>query len=433
MSLTSLCFFTLNRHRPGIFVASYLLMHGWNEKDIGIVMFFEGLTCLVFQTPIGQMVDCTSHKKQMVAWIGIALGFPAIYGITLGLVGHEGIMNQVPINEMATHAGNAFYAGAACGLALYARGDGLFWFTAVMGLGSCISLLFIDEKSIDHDKARGLDRSTSSSNKEPIPLKDFFKNSTVIILFSTMALFHLSNAAMLPLLSQHLSIRNEERGILFTAICIVVAQVCMVLTAALCEIFLPRIGKKLILTIGISVIPIRGIIIIALLGKEVNVAALITTQILDGVAGGITGVLSILLVEDLTRGTGRFSMAVGTIKTMESLGASFSHLFAEGLADYYGYDAAFCFLSIVGLFPMLLYWIHMPETLESVVVTSVSTSSSSSSSLSSSRTRNRNIGGCRGGGGGGDLDFSESQHSIYTTNSNLDVSTSVILSRDTHR
>eukprot|EP01036_Dinobryon_divergens_P054028 gene54028-72204_t len=92
-------------------------------------------------------------------------------------------------------------------------------------------------------------------------------------------------------------------------------------------------------------------------------------------------------------------MAVGTIKTMESLGASFSHLFAEGLADYYGYDAAFCFL-------------------KSVVVTSVSTSSSSSSSLSSSRTRNRNIGG--GGGGGGDLDFSESQHSIYTTNSNLD-------------
>ena len=53
---------------------------------------------------------------------------------------------------------------------------------------------------------------------------------------------------------------------------------------------------------------------------------------------------------------------------MESLGASFSNLIAEAIADFIGYDIAFSFLSVAGLFPMLLYFFHMPDYLQSILV-----------------------------------------------------------------
>ena len=77
------------------------------------------------------------------------MGIPAIYGITLGLVGHEGIVGQVPINETCNHAGNAFYAILAGILAFFTSGDGLFWICAVMGVCGCLILPFIRNKEVN--------------------------------------------------------------------------------------------------------------------------------------------------------------------------------------------------------------------------------------------------------------------------------------------
>ena len=330
--LSILSFLTLNRHRPGIFVASFLVLRGWQERNIGFVLFFEGIVSLLVQTPVGNLIDITSHKRLMIAianllisfssillifftqfaevlilltfqGIGIAMGYPAIYGITLGIVGHSEIVNQVTINESSTHAGNAMYAVIAGVCAIFFSADGIFWTCLIMGVSSTLVLALVDESTIDPQRARGLDKTTNSSSPpaSPTPLFDLLKNPKVMIFFLTVALFHLSNAAMLPLLSQHLSIHSEKRGISFTAACIVIAQLFMVLSSAICAPLLPRYGKKILFIISFCFIPIRGVIVMLLLKFKLNLIYLISTQVLDGLAGGIFSVVAVLIVEDFTR------------------------------------------------------------------------------------------------------------------------------------
>jgi MFS family permease len=68
-------------------------------------------------------------------------------------------------------------------------------------------------------------------------------------------------------------------------------------------------GRKWVLLIGFSVLPIRGVLY-TLTGDPI---ALIAVQVLDGVGAGIFGVASVLVVADLTRGTGRFNLTNGAI------------------------------------------------------------------------------------------------------------------------
>lgn len=61
------------------------------------------------------------------------------------------------------------------------------------------------------------------------------------------------------------------------------------------------------------------------------------------------------------RGTGHFSVIVGTIKTVESLGAAFSSLFGEQMAEVVNYSVAFGVLSAIAVLPILIYSLYMPS------------------------------------------------------------------------
>ena len=89
---------------------------------------------------------------------------------------------------------------------------------------------------------------------------------------------------------------------------------------------------------------------------------LIAIEILDGVGAGIFGVASVLVVADLTRGTGRFNLTNGAIGTAISLGASLSHVVSGLIVHHLGYDAAFLALSAVASIALGCLWIAMPET-----------------------------------------------------------------------
>ncbi len=54
-------------------------------------------------------------------------------------------------------------------------------------------------------------------------------------------------------------------------------------------------------------------------------------------------------------------MIVGSIKTVESLGAAFSSLCGEQLAEVVSYSFAFGVLSIIALLPIFIYGIFMPS------------------------------------------------------------------------
>jgi MFS family permease len=319
--------------RPGIFVAPYLLMRGWRESHIGVVLFISGLVGLGVQTPAGQLVDDTVHKKLIIIicnlWtiigclcliyidsfvviliavtasvVSDSFTYPSLYALTLGMVGTKGITDQVPVNETSTHVGNAFFAILSGVLATVSSNGGLaiFWICVVMRSFSILALSFVNESSIDQAKARGLETDNGEIVvSQPMSYYQLLTDMHVIIFVICIMMFHFSNAAMLPLLSQSLYISNNDLGFQFAALAVIIAQLSMVVSAVGAGYFVKRFGSKPLFICAMSAIPIRGFIIALLIAYYPHNILLLATQFLDGLAGGIIGVLIVLVSENLAR------------------------------------------------------------------------------------------------------------------------------------
>jgi hypothetical protein len=69
------------------------------------------------------------------------------------------------------------------------------------------------------------------------------------------------------------------------------------------------------------------------------------------------------VVSDLTRNTGRFNFALGTVLGAAGLGAAISNIVAGDIASKAGYNFAFLFLSAIAAMAIVIFWSFMPETL----------------------------------------------------------------------
>lgn len=89
---------------------------------------------------------------------------------------------------------------------------------------------------------------------------------------------------------------------------------------------------------------------------------LVAIQVMDGIGAGIFGVVSVLVIADLTCGTGRFNVTLGAIAAAVGTGASLSQVIAGGIVHHAGFRAGFLFLSAVALVAFALLYFCMPET-----------------------------------------------------------------------
>ena len=105
-------------------------------------------------------------------------------------------------------------------------------------------------------------------------------------------------------------------------------------------------------------LPIRGV----LYTLTHATAALIAIQILDGVANAIFVVVSILVIADLTRGTGRFNLAAGALATMVGIGAALSATVGGQISQHAGFSASFLGLAAIAVAAFALLWLAVPET-----------------------------------------------------------------------
>jgi MFS family permease len=182
----------------------------------------------------------------------------------------------------------------------------------------------------------------------------------LLIFAVCVALFHLANAAMLPLVGQKLALTNRNQGIAFISACIVGAQLVMVPMAVLVGRKADVWGRKNLFVVGFLVLTLRG----ALYPLSDSPDWLLGVQLLDGVGAGLFGALFPLIVADLTAGTGRYNISLGAISACHSIGAAFSTALAGVIVVAVGYSAAFVTLAAIALAGLVLFSLGMPETMD---------------------------------------------------------------------
>jgi MFS family permease len=117
-------------------------------------------------------------------------------------------------------------------------------------------------------------------------------------------------------------------------------------------------GRRPLLLIGFAALPVRALIF----ASTTDPINLIVAQLLDGVSATMLGVLTALIVADLTAGSGRFNLAQGFVGTISGIGASLSTTLSGLLAGSLGSAAGFLGIAAVALAAALLLWLLMPET-----------------------------------------------------------------------
>jgi MFS family permease len=376
----------------GPYLAVYLLAErDWDEASIGVVMSIATAAEILAQTPAGALVDAIRAKRALMAlaalavtaasltlpWLsafwtvatsqgiahaaGTVFG-PAIAAITLGTVGRQAFSQRIGRNESFNHAGNAF-AALTAGATAYMWGPSVvFYLFAAMALGSLVSVLRIPGNAIDYDLARGLDDTSSarqgSTAHQPSGFQVLVSSRPLLIFAVCAVLFHLGNAAMLPLVGQKLALQDKNLGTSLMAACIVAAQVVMVPMAMLVGAKADHWGRKPLFLAGFLILPIRGV----LYTLSDNPYWLVGVQLLDGVGAGIYGAIFPIVVADLMRGTGRFNVAQGAIVAAQGIGAALSTTLAGLVVVHAGYSAAFVTLGAVAAIGTFVFLFAMPET-----------------------------------------------------------------------
>ena len=381
------------RQGLGPYLAIYLLTdQQWDEARIGIVMSVATVAGIAAQTPAGALIDATRAKRLvMVAaalivtvssvllplfpsfWpVAVSQGIanaaeaifpPALAAISLGIFGHRAFTARIGRNETFNHAGNAVAAAIAGGVAFKFGPQVVFYLLAAMSIASLVSVLAIPESAIDHDLARGLHdadeaNGTTRERDPPSGLSVLLTCRPLLIFAVCVTLFHLSNAAMLPLVGQKLALQDKNLGTSLMSACIIAAQVVMVPMAMLVGARADRWGHKRFFLAALLILPVRGV----LYTLSDNKAWLVGVQLLDGVGAGIFGAIFPVIVADLMRNTGRFNVAQGAVITAQSSGAALSTTLAGLVVVNGGYSAAFLTLGAVAAVGSVVCWFALPET-----------------------------------------------------------------------
>ena len=189
-------------------------------------------------------------------------------------------------------------------------------------------------------------------------IKALFTDRKILIFAVAVTLFHFANAAMLPLAGQLLTRDHESFASLNMSACIVAAQLIMIPVAFLSGKWGNTWGRKPVFLIGFAILPIRGFLYIL----SDNPFFIVCVQLLDGIGAGIFGVLSVVVVADLTQGTGRYNLVLGAIATAHSIGASLSNVVSGYIVNAWGFNTGFLFLASVAALAFAIFGLMMPET-----------------------------------------------------------------------
>ncbi len=281
---------------------------------------------------------------------------PAIAAVSLGLVGHRAIGERLGRNARFASIGNGL-AAAAMGAVGYISPRAVFVVTAVLLVPALLSLRAMASSEIDAERAHGA-LPKRRDNKPPGNFADLLRCRPLLILAGCVMLFHLANAAMLPLMGSVVTMRSSQWATILIAACIVVPQLIVALLSPWVGRQSQSWGRRPLLLIGFAALPIRGLLFATV--KDPTILVLV--QLLDGITASVFGVIVPLMIADLTRGTGHFNLGQGIVGTTTGIGASLSTTLAGYASDHFGSGSAFLGLAATAFLGLAAVWSLMPET-----------------------------------------------------------------------
>jgi MFS family permease len=368
----------------GPFIAVYLTTAGWTQTGIGLALSVGTVAAMASQVPAGALVDHIRRKSRVAifsilsftvsalfftiapiplfiylaqilhAFSSCTLG-PAVVALSRAVAGPAALGPRLGRNVRFAAIGNGVGAAlmGACGY--YVSERSVFFLTALLTLPAILAVVplahFDDLTIVAREKRRA-----RGDRREP--LAHVLSDRRLVIFATLAALFTFANAAMLPLASSVITKRAGDVATLLIAAGIVLPQAMVAITSPAIGRLAEQRGRRLVLMLGFSVVPVRGV----LLAITNDPMLMVAIQVLDGLAAACFGVMVPLITNDIMGGSGRLNISLGFVGFAIGVGATLSTTAAGWTADVLGDAHAFLFLGLIGLVAFLLVALIMPET-----------------------------------------------------------------------
>jgi MFS family permease len=371
----------------GPFVAVLLADAKWTQQNIGFVLSVSGLAGLLSQLPGGELLDAIRSKRFLVAlgaivvavsallmalWpilpvvfaasvlqglTGGVLG-PAVAAISLGLVGHRALAKRLGRNQRFASAGALTVTGLMGAIGYFLSYRAIFFVSAALVLPLLPAIARVRSADIHFGRSCGQPDHHASTPPPRAERSSLFKNYDLLTFAGCLFLFQFANASMLPLVGARLAYHDGTGASFIVSALIILPQIVVALSAPRAGQLAQSWGRRPLLLIGFGALAVRAL----LFAVTVDPPLLICIQLLDGVSGSTLGVLTALIVADLTSGTGRFNLAQGYVGMLAGIGASLSTTFFGLIVGNFGSAIGFLGIAAAALTAVFLAWLLMPET-----------------------------------------------------------------------
>jgi MFS family permease len=371
----------------GPYLAAYLADQKWTQENIGFVLTASGVAGLLSQLPGGELLDTVRSKRAVVVagvvmvavsaviiafqpsfplvfaalmLQGITGGFlgPAIAAISLGLVGHAALPERLGRNQRFASTGNLVTAALMGLIGYFLSYQAIFLTVAALAIPLFVALAPIRAPDIHFGRACGAPDHDMPSLPARASLRSLWKSPGLLTFGACLFLFQLANASVLPLVVEDLVYQGEKRSSLVVSALIILPQIIVAVTAPWVGQWAKNWGRRPLLLIGLGALPIRAL----LFASVVDPTLVVVFQLLDGISGAVLGVLTALVIADVTGGTGRFNLAQGIVGTASGIGASLGTTLFGVVAAGFGRTAVFLSIASVALLAVVILWFFMPET-----------------------------------------------------------------------
>lgn len=361
----------------GPFLGVLLQSRGWTTGAIGGVITLGAIVGLLTVTPAGALVDATTHKRacvivagssavaaaavilmsgnfwviagaQAVMCMSGATIAPALIGIALGLVGQAGFNYQNGRNQACNHAGNLAGAALAGLLGWHFGYAAVFWLAAGFAAVTIGAVLAIPAGHINDHLARGEPPALGQPHVKP--LRAVLRSRPLLAVAAAVMLFHLGNAAMLPLYGLAVVTTNANPFIT-VASTVVIAQAVMVPASLAAMKVVQSRGYWPAIFIAFTALPVRALIA----SHVISSWGVIPVQVLDGVGVGILSVAVPGLVAHILDGTGHVNIGQGAVMAAQGLGGAMSPAVGGAAAQAFGFSTAFAVLGALSLGSLIVW------------------------------------------------------------------------------